>query len=321
MILLVTHGLDEHGLEVLTRLRRRDTDPVVLDTARFPVEMAITVESSDPGAWNGNVVVEGVERDVTDIRVAWWRRPLPFVLHDDIRDEEDRAFAYGECHAAITGLWSCLDALWINDPGRDEVAARKMYQLKVASRIGLRTPRTCITTDPLAAARFAADEGPTGTIYKSFSATEKAWRETRVLRPEERDLLDNVRFAPVIFQEHVPAAVDLRITVVGDRMFPAEIASQETAYPHDFRMMMNDAPIRPHVLPAPVERQLRELMSWFGLVYGAIDMRLTPDGDYVFLEVNPAGQWLFIEQRTEQPITEALCDLLIDADGAGIRAG
>ena len=51
-------------------------------------------------------------------------------------------------------------------------------------------------------------------------------------------------------------------------------------------------------------------MAAFGLVYGAIDMRLTAEGEYVFLEVNPAGQWLFIEERTGQPITAAVADCL-----------
>ena len=283
---------------------------VLFDTARFPQSVGLTVSTSGD-RWDAGMSIDGAAaRSLGEARSVWWRRPLPFRLHDDMGDDEDRAFAYGECHAAVTGLWSCLDARWVNDPDRDQIASRKMLQLKVATALGLRVPRTCMTNEPEAAKRFVEAEGEDGTIYKSFAATEKAWRETRLLRPEERELLDNVRFAPVIFQEHIPAVVDLRVTVVGEAVFPAEIRSQQTGYLYDFRMTMDEADLAPHKLPDEVVDRLLALMTHFGLVYGAVDMRLTPDGEYVFLEVNPAGQWLFVELRTGQPITEALCDAL-----------
>jgi glutathione synthase/RimK-type ligase-like ATP-grasp enzyme len=98
--------------------------------------------------------------------------------------------------------------------------------------------------------------------------------------------------------------------VVGDRMFTAAIHSQETDYRVDFRMDMNRARIEAHDLPAEVAAHLAELMRRLGLIYGAIDMRVTPDGRYVFLEINPAGQWLFIEGRTGQPISAAVAQAL-----------
>ncbi len=314
MIVLISHTEDAHAVEVLGRLQQSGADVVLFDSCRFPRDISLTVSQPTPEQWRAAMVLDGRRRDLSEARVVWWRRPLPFKLHDEVADNEDRTFAYGECHAALAGLWSCLDAVWINDPDRDLIAARKLFQLKVAAQLGMQTPRTCVTTDPEEATRFIAAEGARGTIYKSFSATEKAWRETRLLRPDEHAQLANVRFAPVIFQEYIAAVVDLRITVVGADIFAAEIHSQQTDYPYDFRMTMEAAEIRPHRLPESVEAQLRALMASFGLLYGAIDMRLTPDGDYVFLEINPAGQWLFIELRTSQPITEALCELMLNRD-------
>ena len=94
-------------------------------------------------------------------------------------------------------------------------------------------------------------------------------------------------------------------------IFPAAIHSQETAYKVDFRMEMNSARMEAVELPEDVIARLHNLMKRLGLVYGAIDMRLTPDGRYVFLEINPAGQWLFVEQQTGQPITKSLVRLLL----------
>lgn len=320
MIILVSHLDDPHAVHVLARLQSRGADVVLFDTARFPRDIQLSVAQSHAERWRASVNIAGEPRDLTDARVVWWRRPLPFRLHDEVADAEERAFAYGECHAATSGLWSCLDAVWINDPDRDQIAARKLFQLKVAAQLGLRTPRTCVTNDPEQAGRFVRTEGSRGTIYKSFGATENAWRETRLLRADEHALLANVQFAPVIFQEHISAVVDLRITIIGDDIFSAEIGSQQTGYVYDFRMSMDEATVRPHRLPDLVEDQLRALMASLGLVYGAIDMRLTPDGEYVFLEVNPAGQWLFIEQRTGQPISDALCSFMLGRDRSGVRS-
>lgn len=251
---------------------------------------------------------------LSDCRVIWWRRPQHFVIPSNVTNQSYRQFAYNESHEAFAGLWNAVNAFWVNPPNNDAVAHHKAYQLNLARDIGLRVPQTLITNNPKDAARFVEHQGAKKTIYKAFSATEQDWRETRVLRSEELSVLENVQYAPVIFQEYIDAAYDLRITVVGDKIFPAAIFSQETAYKVDFRMDIGNAKIEAVTLPLEVEERLHELMSRLGLIYGAIDMRLTPNGDYVFLEINPAGQWLFIEQKSRQPITLAMATLLASKD-------
>ena len=105
------------------------------------------------------------------------------------------------------------------------------------------------------------------------------------------------------------AGVDLRVTVVGSSLFAAAIHSQETWYAFDFRIDMKAARVEPFDLPDGVRHGLTRLMQSLGLHYGAIDMRQTPEGDVVFLEINPAGQWLFVEDRTGQPITRSMAEL------------
>ncbi len=149
---------------------------------------------------------------------------------------------------------------------------------------------------------------------ESFSSTSEEWRETRVLKEEEIPLLDHVRHAPVIFQGYVDAVYDLRITVVGDQIFAAAIFSQETDYKIDCRIDIGKARIEGVDLPPEVEERLRMLMRRIGLVYGAVDMRLKPDGTYVFLEINPAGQFRYIEAACGLPITAAMAAALVERD-------
>ena len=316
MILVISSDRDVHAQAVLAGLARVGARATLLDLAHFPARAQLSIRYK-PSCEHDFRVRDGTEGELAlaECRTIWWRRPQPFQLHAEITNSAYRAFALSESHEAFAGLWLAVDAFWVNHPLRDQAAAHKVYQLKVARDVGLATPLTLVTNDPDEARAMSQALGPDKTVYKAFSATEQHWRETRLLKADERALLDNVRFAPLIFQEYVPAEVDLRVTILGKDVFAAAIHSQETSYAVDFRMDMAAARVRAFELPDRVAEGLHALMDRLGLVYGAIDMRLTPDGEFVFLEINPAGQWLFIEERTGQPITQTFVRLLAEQDG------
>jgi glutathione synthase/RimK-type ligase-like ATP-grasp enzyme len=320
-VLVLSRPDDEHAAAVADEIARNGGRVEIVDLSAFPQRAALAMRYDCCGQRSFRLEVEGRVLDLDEFGSVWWRRPQQPVVSPGITRQAHRLFAANEAYEALAGLWHALDAFWVNDPGRDEVGHRKAYQLKVAHDVGLTIPKTLITNDPEEARLFIDARGYHGVIYKSFAATAEAWRETRVLRAEELDLLDNVRYAPVIFQEYIEAEYDLRITVVGKQLFPAAIYSQETDYPVDFRMDLANARIEPVAVSRRVEFLVGELMTRLGLQYGAIDMRYTPDGDYVFLEINPAGQWLFVEQHSGQPITAAMATLLMEHDRAAVAAG
>lgn len=280
---------------MLRRLEQRGHEACLIDTSTFPTRSSIALGISAHNASDDEVRF-GVS-ELRDARAVWWRRPQPIALHDEVGESAAR-FTFGECLAGLSGLWAMFDAAWMNVPSRDEEANRKPYQLRIARSVGLTIPRTLITSDPAAAERFARELGPGNVIYKAFTATERAWRETRRLRDEELDLLRSVRFAPVIFQALVEAELDVRVTVVGDTIFATAVRLRPDDYRYDYRVGLSDATVQAHELPAAVIERVRRLMAELGLVYGALDFRRTRDGQYVFLEVNPSGQWLFMEDRS-----------------------
>lgn len=310
MILIVSATADAHAAAVVAELNRRGAGTALVDMSHFPRDGALALGFGG-GPTERRLTLEGSDIDLTSVRAVWWRRPQPYGLHPAMADPVARNFALHEVHEAVEGLWLTLDAAWVNDPARDAAAARKVWQLDLARDCGLIPPRTLITNDPAAARAFVASEKG-GVIYKAFQGSEQAWRETRLLGEQEAAQMDAVAHAPVIFQECVEGA-DLRVTIVGDRIFPAEIAPRDGAYAVDFRMDLGAAKIRPCALPDAVETGLRRLMARMGLVYGAVDFRRRPDGEHVFLEINPGGQWLFVEDQTGQPISTALAGALIDA--------
>ncbi len=322
MILIISSERDEHAGAVGSELSRLGADHHLLDLAQFPENIRLILrydgEALPAATLRG---VSGADIDLREVRAVWYRRPQPFVLSPGLTRPSHRTFAYNESHEAIAGLWQMLDVFWMNHPTRDEVAARKAYQLGVARSSGLDIPPTLISNDPSEVRLFLAERGSKETIYKAFSATQQEWRETRLVGDEELAVLDHVRHAPVIFQEYVRARFDVRVTIVGEQIFAAAIHSQDTQYRVDFRIDMDRAKVESHDLPAGIATSLLGFMRRLGLVYGAIDMRLTPDGRYVFLEVNPAGQWLFMEGRTGQPISAAVAEVLAGHPEPGRPSG
>ncbi len=316
MILVISSPSDDQTQAVLKELRRLGAAFAVFDYSWFPQHSSLIMRYD--GTTNRSFelhLTDGTKLALTDCKVVWWARPQPFTLHSEIQTTPRyQRFAYNESSEAISGLWHAIDAFWVNHPICDQAASRKPYQLRVAQEVGLEIPRTLITNDPDRARDFIAAQSPKKTVYKTFMATEEAWRETRIVKQHELKLIESVRYAPVIFQKYIEAECDLRITIVGDEIFATAFYSQETSYGVDYRMDMERARVKATHLTAEVERRLHNLMDRLGLVYGAIDMRLTPDGRYVFLEINPEGLWRFVEERTGQPITASLAGVLASHD-------
>jgi hypothetical protein len=306
MILIVSHPGNEHVDDVVSYLTR---DATIVDTASFPVSLglsaAVNVEREDLQF----ALPDGRRIRLCGVGAVWYRRVSPYGFHEALRDPTARLFAWSEANEALLGVWYSMPAWWMNPPLADEVAQRKIRQLQVARQLGLTVPDTVVTNEPDVAALFVQQHGIGRVVRKAFRNIVEAPRETYLLRAEDLEQLETVCYTPVIFQEYVPAKSDLRVTIVEDEVFAAAITS-EPQFAADYRPGLASATVLPYDLPDGVATKLRALMNAFGLNYGAIDMRVTPEGDHVFLEVNPGGEYLFITRRTGQPVSQAIAAAL-----------
>ncbi len=315
MILAIAYEGEEHTAGVLEALRAQGREVVQMDMGDFPANNGVSLSWSGDVDASYRVHTRAGEVDLTQVNVGWWRRVRPFVIDPAIRRPMDAAFVQSETSQAVNGMLDALDCPWVNPREADASAHHKPYQWAVAQRLGLRVPRTMVTSDPGEAKRFIEEIGVGKVVFKAFLASIEDWRETRLVEAADVERLELVRYAPVIFQEYI-AGVDLRITVVGDEVFTGEIDAQKTSYPVDMRMVVGEAKVQAIELPEKLRAKLLALQKRLQLVYGAIDMRRTPEGEYYFLEVNPAGQWHFVEHRTGLQITKAMADLLARYDDA-----
>ena len=202
----------------------------------------------------------------------------------------------------------------------------KPYQLQTAVEVGFSVPRTLITNDPTEVLDFF-DRCSGQMIYKPFGeylslaevkrfpsgSTRETIFTNVVIREDLLRQLDQIKGAPCIFQEYVPKKFELRITIVGSRIFPAQIDSQASERSkHDWRRYdFEKTPYSEFQIPAVLEDKLRMLMQRLGLVFGCVDLIMRPDGEFVFLEINPGGQWLWIEELTGMPIRDSLALMLM----------
>lgn len=317
-ILIISEPRDIHAHSVIQALAKQAVDDaVLLDFSDFPQRMSI--QQSLPALGNDafTLTLPGGRRLPLDaVRSVWWRRPQSYGIPAHGMSPEARQFALSETATAFQGMWQCSNCLWMNDIVRDAAAAHKPWQLHLAKQCGLTIPDTLITNDP-AEVRAFWEQRRGEVVYKPFLQTIHSWRETRKLIPQELALLDRVKLAPVIFQALVPGALDLRVTIVGDELMAAAVDLRKVDYQLDVRL--NQQAYERHELPPEVADKLLRLMRRLGLEYGAVDLRMTPEGEYFFFEVNPAGQFLFVERACQLPISEVMARHLASGKPSALR--
>lgn len=305
MILAVSSEQDAHLQAVRRCLEQTGVTLTVVDLAEFPQQAQVTLNFGwQQGCYESILSDYHREVNLGDCPVIWWREPRPFLLHPELTDQHYRSFAYIECQATIAGLWLALDAFWVNHPMRSEEARRKPYQLKVAQQAGFAIPATLITNNPNRARAFVDRHGAERTVYRAFSSTAQTWHEARILSSQPMTLLDNVCYAPVIFQEYTPVHNELYVVVVGNELF----AAVAPALAGDKADTVGG--LEPYPLTPALTDLMRTLMARLGLVYGVVHLRIGEDGQPLFIDLDPAGAWLQIEEQTGLPITQALARLL-----------
>ena len=322
-VLIITHSEDnDSAARVAETIRRKGGHAIRFDTDRYPTEVRLTAyydSSGSAGDERLTLTNEEGEFDLREVTAVWHRRlsfgaNLPPGL-----DKQLRHASVGEASAAAHGMLASLKAFRMDHLQHIRQAENKQLQLQVARELGLDIPRTLITNDPNAVRTFAKSctSGMVTKMLSSFAIYDKGKELvvfTNPVKPEDLEDLSGLSLCPATFQESLPKSLEIRVTVVGQRLMSAAIDSQVSARAtHDWRrdgvgMLQH---WQPYQLPLELEEKLLRLMDHFSLNYGAIDIILTPDGEHVFLELNPCGEFFWLEHSPGLPISDAIADLLL----------
>jgi hypothetical protein len=318
MILILTCDEDGPADYVAAKLRQRGADFRRFDPARFPSAAQLSLAYSSSGKDRCLLRVGNETIDLSTITAVWNRRPQTPVPHDEIVDKACREYLQEECKTFIDDTWDVLECRWL--PAKPQVTRRaslKASQLRAASELGFEVPPTLVTNSPQDFLAFYRQHN--GNVVSKLAETS-LWRVmpsefcryTEIVSKRDVGHAESVRYGPVIFQAYVPKRLEIRVTAVDRELFAVEIHSQQTNHTrHDWRRYdLYHTPHLPHELPQNVRERCLKLVERLGLCYGAIDLILTPDGRYVFLEINPNGQYLWLEEMAGHPISDAICDFL-----------
>jgi glutathione synthase/RimK-type ligase-like ATP-grasp enzyme len=312
-ILLVTQADDLAADLVVLALEELGAGVVRFNAEEFPSRTSLVfTPSQDPAL----LVVNGRETSLDEIGTAWYRKSAPPRV-DEVGDQGAREFVARESAAFLYGFWESVECPWMNRPSRVHHAENKLIQLRHAWRVGLEVPDTCITNLTREATGFVRGrpcvaKPVVGGVLRHDGRRYRLF--TRLVGEADLSDPDSVRLSPLTLQRYVSRRSDLRVTVVGHEVFATEIFIADRE-PEEVDWRQVDElrlSYRPHELPRPIEAACVEILESFGLRYGAFDFLLTPDGSYVFLELNPSGQWDWIERATGQQITSSMARRLAD---------
>jgi hypothetical protein len=311
-VLIVTEKFDPHADHVIKAFNEREIPFFRLNTNDFHEDMKVGAENR-----GGAILLQDrwgrSHRFPHQTRAVWHRKPVDPAPPAAV---ENPTTAHVILHETLEfmGYLGCDRRVpWLNNPHDNRMAQRKFPQMRLAGELGLRVPRTIITNDPAQARDFSDAVG--GRLLCKSMKEQGFVDETahfifsrKVDAAEFAAHADEVALCPSLFQEYIEKDHELRITVVGDEVFCCRIDSQSVDGARtDWRQVdPSKVPHRMVRLDPDIEAKLKQMLTRYGLRYGAFDMIVTPEGEYVFLELNPNGQWLWIELMTGAPITNAL---------------
>jgi glutathione synthase/RimK-type ligase-like ATP-grasp enzyme len=314
-ILIVTHSKDnEAPLAVARALESRGERVYRFDTDLFPTDLQLSLDEAGGGRLSGPAGVLAL----SDVTAVWYRRNATGSRIPEDMDPQLRTPSVEESRRVVFGMMAALGVFQLDAIEVVRRSEHKPLQLKLARALGLEVPRTLMTNDPEAVRAFAAS-CPGGVVTKmmaSFAVYEKGQEQvvfTTPLDAKQLEDLEGLELCPMTFQERVVKAMELRVTVVGDRVMAASIDSQALPKAREDWRREGVALIsawKPYTLPESIQARMLKLMDALGLNYGAFDFIVTPEGRHVFLEVNPSGEFMWLMKHPGLPIDEALADVL-----------
>lgn len=315
-VLVVTETDDLTADMVIAELNQREIPVARVNPSDFGDRLTMSARfgTSEPGAAEpgaesptGRLATPSRTVELDQVRSVYWRRPTwPAFEH---LDDEDARYATAQVRHGLGGtLYALPHALYVNHPLRNHAADFKPAQLALAERLGLAIAPTLVSNriedirDFITAHDQVIYKSLRWTPYRRGEVNCSTWTE-----PVTVDELDeSVIVTPHLFQACIDKIADVRVTIVGEQIFAVRIDSDLLDWRADYSALSYTVVD----LPARLEKTLQSYLEHCGLVFGCFDLAIDAAGEYTWIELNPNGQWGWLETEAGVPITAAITDLL-----------
>ena len=299
MLLILTHRQDATADFLCARLERDGVDYVRLDTDVLAQTTMISMRS-----WTA--VLHSGLREVApaDVGCVWLRRPQRIAVEAD--DEAEAAHTSSEWGEALEGYLAQIPPeRWINHPAANAAASHKLDQLLRAGQVGLLVPDTLVTQDQAMAREFFVQHNGSiiakplsgGYLERGSPELDTQIYTARVLG-EHLDDASALRRCPTLLQEMVEKAADVRVTIVDDRITAVAMSRRgvDAQQILDIRRdNMEGVSYQKTEVPKSVTEPLMHLVRGYGLRFAAVDFAVDSSGQWIFFEINPGGQWAWLD--------------------------
>jgi glutathione synthase/RimK-type ligase-like ATP-grasp enzyme len=315
MILIITSKEDLTADYLILKLQQKGLPFYRFNTEELPLNFSGSVFFHDCTF----ELIDTLGRRVNSkkIKGVWYRRPKPFNI-PPTWESDVYNYVKEESWFFLNGIVVLANsANWISNPYNIRRAENKIYQLQVAQKLKFKIPKTYIGNSAESLKKFINQSGISDFIIKPirsgkftkegelnfFHTTElpKKWKKSEI------------NICPVIVQERIKKKRELRITVVGSQIFAVSLHMEKLSEEEkvDWRQAIELVDYEPVKISHNLKKKLIQILKFLGISFGAFDLIESTEGEYFFLEVNPNGQWAWIEEKTGLPIRDALIKNLL----------
>ncbi|WP_210558324.1 MULTISPECIES: hypothetical protein [unclassified Pseudomonas] len=311
MILLVTNRRDITMDYVVAELRHREIPYYRLNTELLP-QAICSMSGKDRRSWS--ICIDGREVRGDEVTAAYFRRPGAPMVSDAVTDLGEKRYIEAEWGSFLKSLYMRLEGAWLSGPTQIFLAEDKPLQLILAHELGFEIPEVAITNDWASVRQITSQYPAIGKPLREALLSgegERVMFTTRINDATESDTA-SIALTPFIVQREILKKYDVRVTVVGTKTFATAIWSQANAETEvDWRQgSRTDLKHERIELEQSLKQRCIDLVSTLGLKFGAIDFICDLEDRLWFLEINPNGQWAWIENLTGYPISKAIVDEL-----------
>lgn len=319
MIILLSNKWDISVDFVVAELRRRNHHFIRLNTEDLIHETASIIHPEGQILLSHRGQTFDLSRERT---VIWYRRPgHPF---DDIPKAErppppTQRFINDQWCSWLEALQDLPNITWVNPPAANNRMENKLLQLRLAAAAGFLTPDTLATNDTHAIQQFFHKHSGrivAKALYSPLIEEQEKDYFVFTTKVSNASFSDSKSFSycPAIFQNDLSPKTDYRVTVVGETVMPVRIQITPPNDEVDWRRIKDTVRFAECTLPDDLQSLCCHYVRAAGLHFGAIDL-VESHGRFYFLEINPNGEWGWLEKPNGIPVASAICDLLVSLKG------
>jgi glutathione synthase/RimK-type ligase-like ATP-grasp enzyme len=322
-LLIITDPVDPHAESVMDSLEARGIFSFRFHPADLLRDFSLScIDVQESGQETFFKTPSGLTVSSKEVKSIYCRNTDKVRLPRSINDEGVAFYAANESEHNFKDLIEAIPGYWLTRPSLIKHAQSKVVQAKTAREVGLKVPKSCWSNDRDKILEFLEQCGgeivgkPVSDVHYYLNGKPHTVWVTKITR---EFLEANKADLPLMFafyQEHVDRELDIRVTVVGDRIYSCGIIiPPDNNHVTDWRTINVPLKYQPIKLPNNIEEKLFNFNQVLGVDFGAMDLLRAKNGEYYFLESNINGQWLWIQQLAGLPISDSIADLLITKGG------